>query len=145
MQPVSIHAGRLLAASAAAGVWVVLSGMLMATVFGYREMRVAFDAIGLPVPQGLAPLVTHTVVRLVLGAAVVALMVIMAQVFTKGVALLTAVAFVWILSTVLPYAVITDWGILSWSLALKVWAWSAGELLVAGLIGGLLYPALTGS
>ena len=131
---------RLIVASASAGVWVVVSGMLMAGVFGYREMKVAFDAIGLPVPQGLGPLVTHTLVRLVLGASVVSLMVIMAKVFSRTGALLTAVGFVWLLSMVLPYAVIADWGIVPWALAIKFWAWSAGELLIAGLIGWLLYP-----
>jgi len=131
----TISPKRLVVASVTAGVWVVVSGMLMAAAFGYRDMQAAFDAIGLPIPRGVAPLVTHTLVRLVLGASVVGLTVIMAKAFSRAGALLTAVGFVWLLSMVLPYAVIAEWGIVPWSLAMKLWAWSAGELLIAGLIG----------
>ncbi len=140
MRTVIVNPIRFIVASASAGVWVVVSGMLMAGAFGYRDMKLAFDAIGLPVPRGLAPLVTHTLVRLVLGASVVVLMGIMARVFSRTGALLTAVGFVWLLSMVLPYAVIADWGIFPWSVAIKFWTWSAGELLIAGLIGRLIYP-----
>lgn len=133
---------RFVLAALAAGVWVVVSGMLMAAMFGYRDMKVAFDAIGLPIPQGIEPLIVHTLVRLIIGAAVVALLAIMARVFSPGRAVLAAAGFVWLLATVLPYAVIAQWGVLPWSLAVKFWTWSAAELLIAALIGRMVDPQL---
>lgn len=129
---------RVALAALAAGVWVVVSGMLMAATFGYRDMKVAFDAIGLPVPQGVEPLIVHTLVRLILGAAVVILFVMLARVFSPVRALLAAAGFVWVLATVLPYAVVAQWGVLPWSLAARLWAWNAAEALIAGVIGWTL-------
>lgn len=60
--------------------------------------------------------------------------------FPRAAALLGAVGLVWLLSMVLPYAVIAEWGVVPWSLAMKLWAWSAGELLIAGIIGSLICP-----
>jgi hypothetical protein len=139
MQPPPIASPlRFTLAALAAGGWVVISGMLMAAAFGYRDMKSAFDAIGLPLPQGAGSLIVHTLVRLALGAAVVALVVVFARVFSSGRAVPLAAAFVWLLATVLPYAVVADWGVLPWSLAARVWAWSAAELLIAAVIGRLL-------
>lgn len=81
----------------------------------------------------------HTLVRLITGMAVVTLFAIMWRVFSPTQALLSAVGFVWLLGAVLPFAVIVEWGLFPWSLALKTWAWSAVELLVAGAIGRWLY------
>ncbi|HZD04014.1 MAG TPA: hypothetical protein VE173_03825 [Longimicrobiales bacterium] len=67
MEAPIVNWGRAALAGLAAGVWVTISGMLMAGVFGYREMKVAFDAVGLPIPQGLGPLVTHTLVAAQIG------------------------------------------------------------------------------
>lgn len=130
---------RFALAAAAAGAWVVISGMLMAAAFGYREMTVAFAAVGLPVPRGLAPLITHTLVRLVLGGTVVALFAVLTRGFSRTRAMLLAAGVAWLLAMVLPYAVIAQWGLFPWSLAAKLWAWSAGELLIAALIGRSLY------
>ncbi len=130
---------RFVLAASAAGLWVVASGMVMAATFGYREMRVAFDAVGLPIPQGAAPLIVHTIVRLLLGASVVGLYAIISQLLSPTPSLLIAAAFAWLLSMVLPYAVIAEWGLFPWSLAAKLWLWSAAELLIAGVIGRQLY------
>jgi hypothetical protein len=130
---------RLSMAGLAAGVWVTVSGMLMALTFGYREMKVAFDAAGLAVPQGLGPLITHTLVRLAFGVIIVALYAIMVRVWQPGRAMVAAAAFAWLLATVLPYAVIAQWGLFRWSLAAKFWAWGAAEFLIAAFIGRLLY------
>lgn len=130
---------RFVLAAFVAGVWVVGSGILMAAAFGYRDMKAAFDAIHLPIPQGMEPFIVHTLVRLVMGAAVVALFVLMAHVLTPTRALLVAVGFAWLLVVALPYVLITEWGLFPWSVAGKLLSWSAGELLIAGLIGRWLY------
>lgn len=142
MPPLVMNMPRFVLAALAAGVWVEVGGILMAATFGYRDMKAAFDAIGLSIPQGLAPFIVHTVVRLILGAAVVGLLVIMARVFSPARAVLAAAGVVWLLAWVLPYAVVAAWGVFPWSLAAKLWAWSAPELLVAGLIGRQLYHPL---
>jgi len=132
---------RLTAAGLTAGVWVTVSGMLMAAVFGYREMKVAFDAIGLAIPQGVAPLVTHTLVRVVLGLIIVGLYAVMVRVWPPAHAAVAAAGFTWVLAVVLPYAVMAQWGLFPWSLAAKMWSWSAAEFLIAAFIGRLLYRA----
>jgi hypothetical protein len=40
---------------------------------------------------------------------------------------------------VLPFAVVAEWGLFPWSVAAKLWAWGAGELLIAAAIGRWLY------
>jgi len=147
MAPVIGSPSRFLLASLGAGFWVLVSGMLMAATFGYREMKVAFEAAKLPIPQGMEPFVVHTLVRLVMGAAVVTLFVIMAHVFPPTRALLLAVGFAWLLVVLLPNLVIAEWKLFPWPLVGKLLAWSAGELLIAGLIGRWLYgsAALAGS
>lgn len=132
---------RLVAAGLAAGVWVFVSGIVMAATFGYREMSAGFARIGLQVPMGAGPFVTHTLVRLGLGIAIVALFVIAAQVFPRGPALLVAAGLAWVLASFFPFLVMAEWGLFSWSLAWKVWVWSAGEFLGAAMIGRLLYRA----
>ena len=141
MESAVVHWGRVAVAGLAAGVWVTISGMLMAGVFGYREMKLAFDAVGLPIPQGLAPLITHTLVRVAMGVLIVALFAVMVRVWSPTRAALAAATFAWLLSTVLPYAVVAQWGLFPWSLAAKVWGWGAAEFLVAAFIGRLLYRA----
>jgi len=130
---------RLFAAGLAAGAWVFVSGILMAATFGYREMASAFAAIGLTIPMGAGPFVTHTFVRLGLGMAIVALFVIMARVFPRGQAMFLAAGFAWLLAAFFPYLVVTEWGLFSWSLAWKIWGWSAGEFVVAAVLGRLIY------
>ena len=134
-----INVPRLLLAGLAAGGWVFVSGLLMAGAFGYRDMKAAFDSIGLPIPMGVRPFVVHTVVRLLTGITVVMLFAIMSRVFSPVQALLIAAGVTWLLGVLLPFAVIVEWGLFSWSLALKLCAWSAGELLVAAAIGKWLY------
>jgi len=141
MSTVTINVQRLVLAGLGAGFWVLVSGMLMAAAFGYREMKAAFDAIGLPIPGGLGPFITHTVVRLLMGMAVVALYAILLHVFSPTNAMLVAAGFTWLLAVLLPFAVIAEWGLFPWSLAAKMWAWSAAELLIAASIGRLLYRA----
>lgn len=130
---------RLVTAGLVAGVWVVISGMLMAASFGYRDMAAAFDAVGLAVPMGAEPFVVHTVVRLCLGMAAVTLYAILLNALTAPRALLAAAGFAWLLGAVLPFAVVVEWGLFPWSLAVKLWAWSAVETLIACGIGRLLY------
>lgn len=139
MSSPDIAVPRLLLAGLAAGVWVFVSGILMAGAFGYREMSVAFARIGLPVPMGTGPFVTHTLVRLGLGIAIVVLFGIAAQAFPRGQAVLVAAGLAWVLASFFPFLVMTEWGLFSWGLAWKVWAWSAAEFLVAALIGRLVY------
>jgi hypothetical protein len=100
-----------------------------------------FDALGLPIAVGAEPLIVHTVVRFLIGMAVVALYAVISRVLSPVQALLTAVGFAWLLGALLPIAVIAQWGVFPWPLALKLWAWSAVELLVAGAIGKWLYVA----
>lgn len=137
----TIDIPRLALAGMAAGVWVTVSGILMAATFGYRDMKVAFDAVGLGIPQGLAPMLTHTLVRIALGVIIVALFAIMARVWSPTQAVVAAAGFAWLLATVLPYAVIAQWGLFPWSLAAKLWTWGAAEFLIAAMIGRLLYRA----
>jgi len=132
---------RLVLAGLAAGVWVAASGIAMAATFGYREMKAAFDAVGLVIPQGVAPMLVHTLVRLALGVIIVTLFAIMARVWPPTQAAIAAAAFAWLLATVLPFAVIAQWGLFRWSLAAKLWTWGAAEFLVAAFIGRLLYRA----
>jgi hypothetical protein len=134
-----INLPRMLLAGLAAGGWVVVSGLLMAAAFGYRDMKAAFDSLGLPVAGGTEPFVVHTLVRLVTGLVVVVLYAIMMRVVGSSQAWLLAAAITWLLAAVLPLAVVVEWGLFSWTLALKFWAWSAGELLIAGGIGRWLY------
>ena len=130
---------RLLLAGLAAGVWVVVSGMLMAAAFGYRDMKAAFDAVALPVPKGVKPLLLHTAVRLVMGAAIAALFVIFLVAFTPTQAMIGSAGFTWLLAWLLPYAVIAEWGLFSWSVTAKIWAWGAMEMLIAAIIVRLIY------
>jgi len=130
---------RLALAGLAAGVWVIASGMAMAATFGYRDMKAAFDAIGLAIPQGMAPLLVHTLVRVALGVIIVALFAIMARVWPPAQAVVAAAGFAWLLATVLPFVVIAEWGLFPWPVAAKFWAWGAAEFLIAALIGRLLY------
>lgn len=129
---------RFLISAMAAGAWVVLAGMLMAVAFGYREMQNAFDLLGLSIPKGVTSLVLHVLVRLVIGAAVVAAMIVLARLHATNHAVLIAAGFVWLLVSVLPYAVIADWGVLPWSVVVKLWVWSAAELLIAARIGRMV-------
>lgn len=135
----AIHFPRLVVAGLAAGVWVLVSGLLMAASFGYREMRAAFDAVGLPIPAGAGPFVLHSVVRLTTGIALVALFAILLRALSPTRALLAAAGFTWLLGVALPFAVVAQWGLFSWSLAAKLWAWGAAELLVAATIARFLY------
>ncbi len=132
---------RFVVASLAAGGWVVVSGLLMAATFGYREMTSAFDAVGLSIPQGIVPFVTHIVVRLVLGAAVAGAFVLFVQQSSQTTAMLSAGGFVWLLADALPYVVIAQWGLFSWSVTAKLLAWDAMELLVAALVVRAVYRA----
>lgn len=134
MQSPGIIVPRLLMAGLAAGVWVFLSGILMAVVFGYREMTAAFGRIGLVIPRGTRPFVTHTVVRLGFGLATVVLFAVAVQVLPVGGAVLFAAALAWLLGSFFPYLVVTEWGLFPWRLAWKVWAWSAGEFVIAAVI-----------
>jgi len=134
-----INLRQLILAGLAAGIWVLVSGLLMAAVFGYREMKEAFDAIGLQIPRGIEPFAVHTGVRILIGIGVVALYALLIRLLSPGQALLAAAAFLWFFGSLLPLAVIVEWGLFSWSLAARMWAWSAGEILVAALIGRLLY------
>jgi hypothetical protein len=130
---------RWILAGLAAGVWVVVSGLLMAGLFGYRDMKAAFDAVGLPFPVGAVPFVVHTAVRLVTGMTVVLLFAIFLRAFSPTQAMLAAAGFTWLLGVVLPFAVIAEWGLFPWPVAAKLWAWGAGELLIAAAIGRWLY------
>lgn len=134
-----INLPSLLLAGVASGGWVFISGLLMAGAFGYRDMKAAFDSIGLPVNTGVEPFVVHTVVRFLTGITVVVLFAIMLRIFSPLQALCIAAGVTWLLGALLPFAVIVEWGLFPWSLALKIWAWSAGELLIAAAIGKWLY------
>ena len=139
MNSAQIALPRLLLAGFTAGVWVFVSGILMAAVFGYKEMSAAFAAIGMKVPMGAGPFATHTLVRLGMGIVIVALFAIAVRVFPAGQAVLVAAGLGWVLGAFFPYLVVTEWGLFPWSLAWKVWGWSAGEFLIAALIGRLVY------
>jgi hypothetical protein len=134
-----VHLPRLLLAGFAAGCWVLVSGLAMAAAFGYGDMKAAFDAIGLKIPFGAEPFVVHTAVRLLLGMAVVTLFAVSVRVFSPARAWLFAAAVTWLLASVLPFAVIMEWGLFRWPVALRLWAWSAMELLIAGAIGSWIY------
>lgn len=136
-----INLPRLLLAALAAGAWVVASGMLMAASFGYRDMKAAFDVIALPIPAGAGSLVLHTAVRLVIGTAIAALFAILLRVLSSTQAMIASAGFTWLLAILLPYAVIASWGLFSWSLTAKLWAWGAMEMLIAGIIVRLIYPS----
>jgi hypothetical protein len=122
-----------------AGVWIFISGLLMAATFGYRDMKAAFDSIGLGMPVGVTPFIVHTVVRLCIGMALVALYALLLRVFSPMQAVFGAAAFTWFLGVVLPLVVIVEWGLFSWLLAVKLWAWGAAEFLIAAMIGRLIY------
>jgi hypothetical protein len=126
-------------AGLAAGVWIFIGGLLMAGTFGFRDMKAAFDSAGLRIPVGARPFIVHTAVRLCIGMALVALFVIMSTVLSPIQAVFAAAGFTWFLGVVLPFAVIVEWGVFPWSLAIKLWAWDAGELLIAAMIGRLIY------
>lgn len=126
-------------AGLAAGAWIFVSGILMAASFGYRDMKVAFDAIGIRIPVGAAPFIVHTAIRLCTGLALVALYVVMSRVFSPMQAVFAAAGFTWFLGVLLPFAVIVQWGLFPWSLAVKLWLWDAAELLIAAMIGRFLY------
>lgn len=136
-----INFQRLMVAGLAAGGWVLVSGLLMAGAFGYRDMKAAFDLVGLPIPVGAGAFVTHTVVRLITGMAIVALFAIMIRVLPPTQALFAAAGFTWLLGVLLPFAVLVQWGLFSWSLAARLWAWSAVELVIAATIARFLYHA----
>lgn len=141
MSSIAIDLPRLLLASLAAGIWVVVSGMLMAGAFGYRDMNVAFKALGLKIPSGVRPLIFHSVVRILTGIMIVTLFAISSQVLDPLPAALVSAGIAWVIGQLLPYAVIAEWGVLPWSTVVKVSGWGVGELLVAALIGMWLYPA----
>jgi len=130
---------RVIAGGLVAGAWVFVSGLLMAALFGYREMSAAFDAIGLEVPMGVGPFVTHTLVRFGLGLGTVALYALAAQSLAPGRATLVAAGLAWALAAFFPYLVVTEWGLFPWALAWKVWGWSAMEFLGAAVIGRVVY------
>lgn len=134
-----INLQRLIWVGLVAGAWVLVSGILMAAAFGYRDMKAAFDAFGIPIPMGAQPFVTHTLVRVSLGMIVVALFAIVSRGYSPTQAMLVAAAFTWFVGAVLPFTVIVQWGLFSWSLALKMWAWGAGEILIAAAIARWLY------
>jgi hypothetical protein len=136
-----INLRRLVVAGLAAGAWVVVSGLVMAAAFGYHDMKAAFESLGLPVAAGTEPFVVHTLVRLATGFVVVVLYAIMMRVVVPIRAWMLAAGITWLLVAVLPFAVVVEWGLFSWTLALKLWAWSAGELLIAGGIGKRLYSS----
>jgi len=135
----TVNLGKLMLAGFAAGVWVVVSGMFMAATFGYRDMSAAFDAIGLAIPRGVEPLVVHTLVRLVMGIGVAALFAIFFRLWSPTPAMLAAAGFIWVFGVLLPFVVVVEWGLFSWSLAAKAWAWGLGEMLIAAVIARLLY------
>jgi len=141
MMSEGIHVSRLLWAGLAAGAWVFLGGLLMAAGFGYRDMKAAFDAIHLPIPVGAQPFVVHTLVRFIMGMATVSLFVLLLPMLSPSWALLISAGFTWLLGVLLPLAVIAQWGLFSWSLALKLWLWGAAELLLAATIGRFVYLA----
>jgi hypothetical protein len=138
MQSSGIIVPRLVMAGLTAGGWVFLSGILMAAVFGYREMAAAFGRIGLAIPRGTRPFVTHAVVRLGYGVVTVALFAVAVQVLPVGRAVLFAAGLAWLLGSFFPYLVVTEWGLFPWRLAWMVWGWSAGEFLIAAFIGRLI-------
>lgn len=132
---------RLVLAALAAGGWVFLSGILMAAAFGYRDLKAAFDALGLAPPEGAPAFVTHTVVRFAMGAVVAILYAVLLRSLSPAQAVLAAAGFAWILGVVLPFTVMVQWGLFSWPLAARIWAWGAAEFLVAAGIARLLYRA----
>ena len=134
MLPTPIPLSRVLLAGVAAGGWVVVSGMMMAGVFGYREMKAAFDVFGIPIRGGLEPALVHTTIRLLMGLTVAVLFVLLLGTLPPARAAQVAAGFVWLVGVVLPFAVVAEWGLFPWGLALKFWGWSAVELLIAGLI-----------
>ena len=134
-----MNAKRLLMAAFAAGAWVMISGMLMAGLFGYREMKSAFDALGLQIPSGADTMLLHTAVRLSIGSAVALLYAVFMRTMSAGRALFGSAAITWVLAILLPSAVIADWGVLSWPVTAKVVTWGAGELLIAAAIARLIY------
>lgn len=134
-----MNLARLALAGLAAGAWVTASGIAMAATFGYRDMKSAFDAIGLAIPQGVTSMLVHTLVRMALGVIIVTLFAVIVRVWPPPVAVVAAACFAWLLATVLPFAVIAQWGVVPWSLAAKLWTWGAAEFLVAAFIARLLY------
>jgi hypothetical protein len=130
---------KCLLAGLAAGFWIVLSGMLMAGLFGYREMQAAFDAHRLAIPTGIGSMVLHACVRLAMGFAIATVYAMLRRSATRGRALVASSGLVWLLSIVLPYAVIADWGLLPWMLVAKLWAWEAVQFLIAGIVAQLIY------
>ncbi|MGE0354753.1 MAG: hypothetical protein AB7I33_12960 [Gemmatimonadales bacterium] len=141
MDSIGIAWPRLMAAGLAAGAWVFVSGIIMARLFGYREMSASFSRIGLQVPMGTGPFVTHTLVRLGLGITIVALFVIFARVMPASRAVWWAAASAWLLGNFFPYLVVTEWGLFPWGLAWKFWGWGVGEFLIAAAIGRMIYRA----
>ena len=139
MQAAEFAVPRLVSAGVVAGVWVFISGILMAALFGYREMSAAFGRIGLAVPAGTSSFLIHAVVRLGLGMAIAILFAVAVRVFPVGQAVLVAAALAWLLGAFFPYLVVTEWGLFPWRLAWKVWGWSAGEFLIAALIARFVY------
>ena len=126
---------RFLVAGLVSGLWVLVSGMLMAAAFGYREMSDVFSRIGLPVPTGAGAFVTHTLVRLGLGFAIVSLFVIARSALPRGRAIFAAAGFAWVLASFFPLLVMTTWGLFTTRLASEASAWSAIEFLLAAWIG----------
>jgi hypothetical protein len=139
MSPDGFNIPSMILAGLAAGVWIFVSGLLMAGSFGYRDMKAAFDSVGLRIPMGAAPFIVHTLVRLCTGMALVALYVVMSRLFSPMQAVFAAAGFTWLLGVLLPFVVIAQWGLFPWSVAAKLWAWDAAELLIAAMIGRLLY------
>lgn len=135
----TINFSRLILAGLAAGGWVFVSGILMAALFGYREMKAAFDTVGLTTPAGAEPFIVHTVVRLLIGMAVATLFAVGSRGSSPVQSMFVAAGLAWLLVSVLPFAVIVEWGLFSWALALKLWGWSAAELLIAAAIARWLY------
>ena len=102
-------------------------------------MAAAFGRIGLALPMGAQPFITHTLVRFGMGLAIVTLVAIAARVFPARQAVLVAAGLAWVLGSFFPFLVMTEWGLFPWRLAWKVWGWSAAEFLIAAWIGRLVY------
>lgn len=132
---------RLFGAGFAAGALVFVSGLLMAALFGYRELAAAFEDVGLEVPVGTGPFITHTVVRFGLGMATVALYAVTVRSLSPDRAVLVTAGLAWVLGAFFPYLVVTEWGLVPWHVTWKVWGWSAMEFLGAAAVGRVVYRA----
>jgi hypothetical protein len=89
--------------------------------------------------RGTKPFVVHTLVRLAIGLGVVARYAILVRVFSPHRAMLAAAGSVWVFGTILPFAVVVEWGLFPWALAAKLWSWNLLEILIAASFGRALY------